>query len=68
MGDGVIQLELVCEEKGLRLGAELERSVTKGGIIPVVKHRMVKTDGVGLDHGVLIAEAYMFIAEHKDNI
>ena len=55
------KLFLTDSEKGICISADLKKSVITGGVVPVVKYKMTGSDGVALDHGVLIAEAYEFI-------
>ena len=65
ISDGYYKLFLDNEEKNLHLSADLKKEVITGGIIPVVKYTMTGSDGVALDHGVLIADAYDFIINTK---
>ncbi len=61
ISEDTYKLCLINSEKEISISADLTKSVITGGVIPVVKYEMTGSDGVALDHGVLIAEAYEFI-------
>lgn len=63
--DGKVKLELECSEKNLKLCAVLKENLITGGIAPIVKYEILESDGIALDHAVLIADAYHFIKGFK---
>jgi hypothetical protein len=46
---------------------KLKKQANEKGLVPVTKYRMTESDGIGLDHGALIADAYEFVMRNKDN-
>ena len=61
MGNDIIRLELYCKERDIRALADLRRNVITGGIVPEVRHEIVNTEGIALDHAILITDAYLFL-------
>ena len=66
-GDNLYRLRLSCTDRNLFLSAVLKKEVNEKGLVPITKYRMTKSDGIGLDHGALIADAYEFVMRNKDN-
>lgn len=64
---GRYRLELNCDERELFLYAVLERDVSENGLVPVVRYRIIETCGIGLDHAMLIADAFEFVMRNKKN-
>ena len=66
-GKNNYRLKLSCPERNLFLSAVLKKQANEKGLVPVTKYRMTASDGIGLDHGALIADAYEFVMRNKDN-
>ena len=61
INEDTYKLFLTDSEKGISISVDLKKKIIPGAVVPVVKYEMIGSDGVALDHGVLIAEAYEFI-------
>ncbi len=60
-GDDNIRLNLFYKEKDLSLSAILKMTVFDKGIVPVKEYEIIRSEGIALDHAILITDAYDYI-------
>lgn len=63
LGNNRYRLKLELAGKDISLTAVLKRTVTESGITPVIRHELTESDGIGMDHAVLIADAYTYLLD-----
>ena len=63
LGNSRYRLELYCSVCDICLYAILKRNVILGGLVPVVKHEIIESEGIALDHAMLITDAYLYLLD-----
>lgn len=62
-GREVWELTLSNKEHGICVGAEVERTVSGHRLLPGERFKLLKSDGLAVDHGCLITQALLYLRE-----